>query len=360
LQSNSAGCALPGRELRVRAHTRQAPIAGMASAAKYEPDSGSEVDKPAKVSAEAGRRCVRMIQHYPILSQEWFGLIDALKQLTRLVHLESRMPGDAKVSEACGRNQESDGTLWDQESHENAVRILVEEAKVNLCLRMMNDYKKWHYNPSQRKADLERVANSMNATEEQIEAKCKQFEESLGTLLWRAFVHVEALQLMDIPLLIEHVSMVLDHCDRLKRDKLQCSSNQQELLAAAYFAALMKHAEALNNSELLAKSREFRLLRLATAHIMNHAAEEYPTHISSEVAAGLAAMADNEDFGTEWQMFFQDDNGNFDVEQCYYFLQLNDFVAKLLAADPDKKAQLRPLTDFFNTIQRKVGAGPPA
>ena len=45
-----------------------------------------------------------------------------------------------------------------QESHENAIRILVEEAKVNLCLRtsavclhgelierMMSDFKKWQY-----------------------------------------------------------------------------------------------------------------------------------------------------------------------------------------------------------------------
>mmetsp|Transcript_137387 Transcript_137387/g.342674 ORF Transcript_137387/g.342674 Transcript_137387/m.342674 type:complete len:332 (-) Transcript_137387:89-1084(-) len=329
------------------------------SAAKYEPDSGSEQDKPPKVSAEAGRRCVRMIQHYPVLSQEWMGLIDSLKQLTRLVHLESGMPVDARVNEACGRDQESGGTLWDQESHENAVRILVEEAKVNLCLRMMCDFKTWQYNLDQRKADVEQAAQSMNVTEEHIEAKCKQFEESLGVLLWRSFLHVETLQLMDVPMLIEHTAKVLSYCDRVQREKLQRSRNQQEMLAVAYFAALMKHAEALNNAEVLAKSRECRLVRLATCHVINHAATEYPSQISVEVAHGFAALAYNEDFRTDWTIFFEDDSGNLDTEFCYYFLQLRDLVEKVISEFGEKKAELRPLTDFFHVIERKVGAGPP-
>merc|ERR1719330_1452104 len=127
------------------------------ASAKYASDEASEGDRPMRVCAEAGRKCVRNIHQYPVLSNEWIQLVDSLKSLTRLVQLEGRMPTNVKVVEAAGRNKESEGTLWDQEAHENAIRILVEEAKVNLCLRMMNDYKQWCYSPSVKEDTLKQV-----------------------------------------------------------------------------------------------------------------------------------------------------------------------------------------------------------
>merc|ERR1719359_115477 len=102
-----------------------------------------------------------------------------MKQLTRLVQLEGRMPANSKVSEAAGRNMDSDGTLWDQEAHENAIRILVEEAKVNLCLRMMTDYKKWQYVPTAKKESMQAALKEFDYTSTQLEQKCDQFEASL-------------------------------------------------------------------------------------------------------------------------------------------------------------------------------------
>merc|ERR1712050_489640 len=120
-------------------------------------------------------------------------------------------PANTKVGEAQGRNTDSGGTLWDQEAHENAIRILVEEAKVNLCLRMMNDYKKWQYDLQKKDATIAYAIKQYEYNHGQLEHKCLQFEESLGVLLDRAFAHVETLQLMDIPLLIEHCVLVLTH-----------------------------------------------------------------------------------------------------------------------------------------------------
>eukprot|EP00932_Pfiesteria_piscicida_P018043 SRR837773.4913.p2 GENE.SRR837773.4913~~SRR837773.4913.p2 ORF type:complete len:188 (-),score=88.03 SRR837773.4913:73-558(-) len=161
---------------------------------------------------------------------------------------------------------------------------------------------------------------------------------------------------MDVPLLIEHVSFILDHCDRVRRENLDCSSKDQEIMVLHYFASLMKHSESLNNPELLARSRELRLLKLVTSHVLSHAASEYREETSVEVAQGLAALADNEDFRTTWETFFLDDSGGLDTQQCDAFLQLQDFVAPILEKYPDKKRELRPLTDFFNTVRRKVGA----
>lgn len=332
----------------------------MAAAAKYASDDTGEADRPLKVCAEAGRKCVRNIHQYPVLSQEWLQLVDSLKQLTRLVSLEKRMPPNARVGEAHGRNTDSEGTLWDQESHENAIRILVEEAKVNLCLRMMNDYKKWQYNTTERKATIADAMRSFDYSEAQLEQKCRQFEEALGHLLWRAFVHVETLQLMDIPLLIEHVALVLGHCDMHRQEKLECTEKEQELIVMCYFASLMKHAEKLNNSELLAKSREFQLLRLATSHILVHAETEYDSDFLFEILLGVAALCYNEDWSSDWPKFFEDADGKLDREQMVAFLGLKGFVDRAICdangvQAPEKVKVLRPLLDFFKALTRKIG-----
>ena len=123
------------------------------------------------------------------------------------------MPLMEQVLEAQGRDMDSEGTLWDQdtasslfrfvpsalrlavpmsipeETHENAIRILVEEAKVNLCLRsvgmlsqsttdscqccdcdfvvclrMMYDFKRWQQNPAERQATIEEAIKAQPVT----------------------------------------------------------------------------------------------------------------------------------------------------------------------------------------------------
>lgn len=334
----------------------------MATAAKYA-HAGVDADpqQTVRVSAEAGRKCVRNIQQYPILSCEWIALTDSLKQLARLVHLETRMPARSDVSETRGRNMDSDGTLWDQEQNENAIRILVEEAKVNLCLRMLHEYKVWQYNDSERDATIAQAKQNMDYTDSQIESKCQLFEECLGLLLWRAFSHVETLQLMDIPLLIEHCAMVFSK-SRTGPPPLT-GSNCQEDIVLHYFSSLMKHAEALSNSELLARCKEVRLIHLAADHLLEPVTEITSFNTLSVCAEGFAALADNEDFSCDWQSFFDcevDDTGNVTktVEDVMdTFMLLNEAMLQpVLKEMPERRRLLRPLMDFFNKMRRVRGA----
>jgi hypothetical protein len=328
----------------------------MASAAKYAHEDVGEAERPLRVCAEAGRKCVRNIQQYPILSVEWIALVDSLKQLTRLVQLEGRMPANTKVSEAAGRNQDSDGTLWDQETHENAIRILVEEAKVNLCLRMMAEYKNWQYNPPLRQSMVAEAVANYEYNEMQLEQKCRMFEESLGVLLKQAFQHVETLQLMDIPMLMEHLCLIFTKSGELRAaDSPPFGAKSQESLATFYFASLMKHAEELNNGELLAKAREQNLIQLAAYHVLT-STSECQAEVTLAAAEGFAALADNEDFRTCWQSHFTDASGALDVAKKDLFLQLEEkCVNEVLKVSPDKKKDLRPVLDFFNLIRRTFG-----
>jgi len=325
----------------------------MAAAAKYAHEDGTESGRPLKVCAEAGRKCVRNIQQHPVLSAEWIALVNSLKQLTRLVQLEGRMPGDPKVSESAGRNADSSGTLWDQEAHENAIRILVEEAKVNLCLRMMTDYKRWCYDPAEKAAAIGEAKQAFQYSDEQLQSNCAQFEDALGVLLWRALVHVETLQLVDIPLLIEHCAMVLE-AGLGREPPRPVDPREQETVVLYYFSSLMKHAEALNNGELLAKAREFRLVHLAALHALRHA-EEYPADLAAACAEGFAALADNEDFRTSWEDFFADADGRPDRGLKERFVQLGDkLVSRFLKDNPEGKKDVRPLLDFCRAVERTM------
>eukprot|EP00928_Gymnodinium_smaydae_P006607 TRINITY_DN12343_c0_g1_i4.p1 TRINITY_DN12343_c0_g1~~TRINITY_DN12343_c0_g1_i4.p1 ORF type:complete len:317 (-),score=91.51 TRINITY_DN12343_c0_g1_i4:83-1033(-) len=312
------------------------------AAARYAPDDFDSSDKPLRDTAEASRFCVRKLQHAPVLSAEWFSHLEQLKKLARLVQLEANIPSQSKVLDTAGRNSESEGTLWDQEAHETAIRILVEEAKVNLCLRIIHDLKRWQHSPK-KEADILACAEGFKLEPRQIQAKVDAFEEFMGMLLTRALVHVETLQLMDIPLLIEHIAFVLENAD-----KVEFNMKMQETMTLYMFSSLMKHAESLNNSELLAKTREHNLVGMTTNELLKHQ-KDFNLQVLGVVSAGLAAMGDNEDFKTEWKDFFPDE------ESKKRFLELEGAVVnRVLEVYPDKKKDLRPLLDLFKTIQRTM------
>jgi hypothetical protein len=268
------------------------------------------------------------------------------------VQLEGKMPANTKVVETQGRAAGSEGTLWDQEAHENSIRILVEEAKVNLCLRMMNDFKKWQYS-AQYEATINQTLQTHDYNRVQLEQKCQQFEDSLGLLLWRSFMHVETLQLMDIPLLIDHISEVLtkscepgfDHGGKAK---------MQEHVVLRFFSSLMKHAENLNNGELLAKTRERNMVMMVTYMMISppgNVNDVYASDIIAAVAEGFAALADNEDFQPQWQTFFG--VGGDPAGDIGQFKQLEDkIVNPIIQENPARKKDLRPLLDLFNKMKR--------
>jgi hypothetical protein len=325
-----------------------------AIAAKYAHEEAGESERPLKVCAEAGRKCVRNIQQHTILSAEWIALVDSLKQLARLVQLESRMPPNTKASEVCGRDPDTHGTLWDQEAHENAIRILVEEAKVNLCLRMMSDYKRWQYNSSERARTMQEAMGAFNMSETSLDNKCRMFEESLGILLMKAFQHKETLQLMDIPLLIEHCCVVFSRASQVPTPVDIATAKTQEILVPYYFSSLMKHSEDLNNEELLARARETNLIFLAAQHLCSEMYTTLP-EVLLVGAEGFAALADNEDFRTNWPTFFMNEANTIDVAKRESFVvQLNSLVVEpVLKIHPDKRRDLRPLLDLFRLLERQ-------
>merc|ERR1712032_1353719 len=160
----------------------------------------------------------------------------------------------------------------------------------------MSDYKKWQSDPVERRSTIE-----------------------------------EMLQLMDIPLLIEHCSTIFETTVKTGLESVAGHSKLQEVVVLYYVSSLMKHAEKLNNSELLAKTKEFRMVSLATNHILRYYKELSEDQILCAVE-GFAALCDNEDFITSWESFFLDVDNQPDQAAKDTFLRLEEEVVKPILA----------------------------
>lgn len=102
------------------------------------------------------------------------------------------------------------GTLWDQEKEELAVRIVLEEGKINLLMRLLHIYCLAARSPGFAN-DVTSAAARLALPSAALEQQCAVFEQSAGVLLDFAARHVEALQILDVPELLEHCAEVLRH-----------------------------------------------------------------------------------------------------------------------------------------------------
>merc|ERR1712046_321420 len=145
---------------------------------------------------------------------------------------------------------------------------------------------------------------------------------------------------MDVPLLINHIAMVLENVNQAGGNcEAAQSTKLQETVVLYYFSSLMQHAEQLNNAEVLANLKELNIIPLLMRHAITYS-ETYSIDILKVVSEGLSALTNNEDFDTDWQGFFPHDG---DMQQ---FQQLEIKVAgTLLAAQPERKKDIRSLLD---------------
>merc|ERR1711879_744621 len=107
----------------------------------------------------------------------------------------------------------------------------------------------------------------------------------------------------------------------------------------------MKHAESLNNAELVAKTRENNLVVLATRQVLEivdaaiSLSQPVPD-VATAVAHGFAALADNEDFGTNWVYYFYDESGVPQNNMALFLTLEQKVVQPMLAENPGKTREL--------------------
>lgn len=277
------------------------------------------------------RKHVRRLEMFPHHSKEWLGVTDSLLHISNVALMEHKLPRDSE-----------DSTLW--EGEELTVRFILEEGKLNLCLRLMQEYKKAQATEKAKGATsyaefLGKAAASCEAKDaEQLKARLLVFEQSLGVLLRCSLEHVEAVQTVDLPLLVAHCAAVLEQCAAAPDapDALAWERTQ-EVVVLRYLEAVLLRVEQLGEERVLPLLKQANLLPLVVAQL--HAHHALLTDGGCAAGAHFLSLAmDTEDFATYRAGFLPAPT----KAQLKSFKPL--FLASL-TADMEGRKKFRPLLD---------------
>jgi hypothetical protein len=295
----------------------KAPQAGMTTdrgCAYNAPDPCSEsLEKMTKRLTSDLRARVRRLAHYSPLSPEWIEMTDTLQHLASVAMMEEK------------DSTKKEGSIWERD--ELCVRYIIEEGKINMLMRIMNEFKVFHYN----------AQNEGTSKDEDAKIRMKLFEQSLGILLKCTLSAVEALQTLDITHLIEHIAMVIKHV----LDCLDFSPGEytvQEMLVISYLELIFRKIEHLNEENIMKQLENNDIVPLVLKHY-----EKLSPKLDKDAHEAyiffLAYLMETETFQTFKNKFIcdQDDKRRLTL--------MEGRVKELMAANADNRKVLRSLSD---------------
>ena len=120
-------------------------------------ERGNELEDIVSRLGSELRAKIRTLGNHPLYSEAWCEMAEVFGRIASISDIEISLSAASK----------SDGTLW--ETEEQALRYLVEDGKLNLCLRQMIEFKR------QQKENLlmDKIQTEYLAT------KCEQFEKGV-------------------------------------------------------------------------------------------------------------------------------------------------------------------------------------
>jgi hypothetical protein len=94
-------------------------------------ESNNELEDIASRLGSELRAKIRTLGNHPLYSEQWCDMAEIFGRIASISDIEQ------SLSAAKG---DGDGTLW--ETEEQALRYLIEDGKLNLCLRQMIEFKR--------------------------------------------------------------------------------------------------------------------------------------------------------------------------------------------------------------------------
>eukprot|EP00981_Chlorochromonas_danica_P012114 scaffold4505_cov165-Ochromonas_danica.AAC.4 len=231
-----------------------------------------------------------------------------------------------------------DGTLW--ETEEQALRFLLEDGKLNLCLRVLIEFKSIQI-------EARRIGRGPMID---FVAECDKFEKGVGVIMKNAWQHVEVLQTTDQPALIQHIATVLEGALALpdvivplleKNDIHQ----RQEVLVFYYMYEIFRHEEGIQEYRVMPLVRSLDIFMLAIKVLDTYGSKMHVTHRLT-AAKALALLTETEDFITHREAYYKNPG---DLERM---IQLRDTFLVEFTSDFEKRKAIRPLLDCIDRAKR--------
>lgn len=291
---------------------------------KAEPDTLEDLSNKL---AEDLRKHIRKLASFPLFADAWFEMADVLGRVANVSDMESKLAAEKE-----------DKTLW--ETEEQALRFLIEDGKLNLCLKNLIEFKQ-----HQRRA---RVIGSGPIFDFAVE--CDKFERGLGIILKNAWSHVEALQTSDLIGLMHHIADVIEGAlEAPELLRFHCKAGdlhqRQEIVVFYYLYDVMRHLDEISETRVMPTIRERGIFMLSVNLIERVHTGVLGVHILKALSS-LALMAGTEDFITYTNQYIRQEN----------VVTLVDFKASCLVSfqsDFENRKIIRPLVDCIDKAKRQ-------
>ena len=297
---------------------------------KYETEQEADViGDLSKRLQEDLRKAIHSLGSFRPFSDRWMIMCDSLQRIGHITKMEVTLPKENK-----------DATLWDCD--ELALRFLLEDGKLNLVLRNLIAYKTLQYD----------MLRQGKAPKEEYKIAAVKFEIGTGVTLQHAWLHIEALQTTDLPMLIEYLCDILTMSNE-KPERLQLHldgdseeeemKNQQhdyqEKIFPYYILALSKGMESIEEDRIMPSMRRFKLVPLYIRYLELH--WQNVTKVTLAVACeGLSILFDTDDYQTNEEKYISNEKVSDTLSQ------LGDlFIYEMSSEDGDFRRKIRPLLD---------------
>jgi len=283
------------------------------------------------------RRQIRAIALHPPLSPAWIALVEKLQRVSAIALMEQHLPGSEKNANV---------TIW--EVDKLAVRFLIEEARVGVALRCMSEYWQLVLSTRGELAPLDSQATALRLSLPDIRSKMEQFEFSLGLLLECVVQHVEALQTLDMNVLVSHIESVLrlavSNPDIMAR--YTTVDKSQPVLVLLYIFDLFEHIEEMRNDrEILGMLADHHILHLMGSFLALHHHRLRTPFIQVALQA-LAMFVDHELFDADQHLR--------NAEEKRPFIALKDVCERFLSTHGDLRSKLSPILALCSDIKARL------
>ena len=302
---------------------------------------GQEEEDSKQASEEKIKASVRRLLVAEVLTDEWLIVAAEVEQLSTFSTMEASFKPPEESGETLGKN--AVGTLWDTSKKVDTLRVLVEEAKVNICIRLLKEFRDWSL--SQRKnADIESCAVRHSRARQDIELKLDQFEFDLGLLLRRLFEYVEAIQLADMPLLLEYIARVLASIVPESGTQLEL---RQESQVFTYLKYIFRNLDQMNEQQVLHWLAEFTLTA-TLFRIVTDLHQCFTAAVRAEILEAVSALAESELFLSRKDTFIP-------PEAKPKLVKIrNEYIRDMIVETPEKRSVLRPLLELIDRLEREM------
>jgi len=292
-------------------------------------DAADLEELSAKLSSDL-RQHVRAINISPWLTEEWIELTKSLRYVASIAQMEENLKKNKGPS-----NQ----TMW--EGDDLACRFVLEEAKLNVLLRMITQYKE------NSQADTSGALAKAFGASFGVDGKqmITAAERDIGTILRCSFEHVEANQTIDIHCLCAHSSSVLGALiEAAEAGPLHDLTGLQEVGVVYYLESLGRYLEELGEDRVMEIYGDHGLAsKLIAALALCHTVYDKDTVVAALRA--LNSIFDSEHFQSHPEMHLVHDK---DKE---HLASLGDKFLDVLCKDVKFRMSIRALTDKIKRIQ---------